>query len=283
MRGDALSGPPAWGGRDGDAWATEIGVPRLELHSQLPSTNAHIRALAAQGAPPLTTVVAHEQSAGHGREGRSWHSPPDTGLWLSILLSLDSDGTAGVLPLAVGVAVARAIEGMSGVGVGLKWPNDVLIGDRKVAGILCESVGPGRLVAAGIGVNLRRPPEGYPGDLDDAGGFLDEISNKETAEPDLAAAIVAELRSWAQPVPRTLSGRLRMEWESRDRLCGRIVRLESGVQGTASGVTMEGSLSLVETDGSKLAVRAGSVRVAGGRGSGALYVAGTGGSNEGSR
>ena len=251
-----------WTRLNADAWASEIGVPLLEIHRRLPSTNAHLRSLAFTGVPPFTTVVAGEQTAGRGREGRGWHSPADTGLWVSILLSLGPTRTVGVLPLAVGVAVARAIERLTGGDVGLKWPNDVLVGPKKVAGILCESSGEsGDLVAVGIGVNLRRPPAGFPGELATSAGFVDELADRRTTEPELANAIIEELRVWAQPVPLALSGRLRVEWESRAQLRDRRVRLESGMVGVARGVSPEGGLRVALADGPLITVRAGSVRI----------------------
>lgn len=279
-RGDSL--PPSWRGRSPEAWARQIGVPLLQVHERLPSTNAHLRELARAGVPPFTIVIAEEQSAGRGREGRGWHSPSGTGLWLSVLLSLEPKRTVGVIPLAVGVAVAIAIERLTDARVGLKWPNDVLVDSRKVAGILCESTGDsGEFVAVGIGVNLRRPAAGFPADLERSAGFLDELTDGRTAEPDLTKGIVDELRRWTRPTPVTLSGRLRVEWEARDRLRGRRVRLESGAVGIARGVSLKGTLRVALPDGPMLTVRAGGVRIEEPGSSPALDMAGTRDSKEG--
>jgi len=259
-QGDRL--PSSWGSRCREAWAKQIRVPLLQVHERLPSTNAHLRELACAGVPPFTIVIAEEQSAGRGREGRSWHSPSGSGLWLSVLLSLEPKRTVGVLPLAVGVAVAIAIERLTDVRVGLKWPNDVLVDSRKVAGILCESTGDsGELVAVGIGVNLRRSTFGFPADLERSMGFLEELADRRITEPDLTKAIVDELKAWACPTPSTLSGPLRVEWEARDQFRDRHVRLESGVVGIAQGVSPEGTLRVVLPDGPMLTVRAGGVRI----------------------
>ena len=281
---DASGIPRPWKGRDAEAWARQIGVPRLELHRRLPSTNSYLCDLIPDGALPFTTIVADEQTAGRGRDGSGWHSPSDTGLWLSVLLALESQGTAGVLPLAAGVAIAIAIEKVAKVSVGLKWPNDILVGPRKVGGILCESAGDsGQLVAVGIGVNLRRPAAGFPPQLASSVAFLDEVGGRSTTEPELTKQVIEELRRWTQPIPNTLSGRLRMEWESRDRLQGRQVRLESGIVGVATGTSPEGALEVAAADGSLLRVRAGRVRIKESGGSAALYAAGRPRSNEGVR
>lgn len=260
-----------WTGRSAEDWAKEIGVPELELHPILTSTNARLRERAREGAPPFATVVAEEQSAGRGREGRSWHSFRDAGLWISILVPLDPDDGpppttmgVGVLPLAVGIAVAHTVERVSGATASVKWPNDVLVGSRKVAGVLCESAGdPGTLAAVGIGVNLRMPAGGVPPDISSSAGFLEDLSGRAVSEPELARILVEELRRWAHPVPRTLSGDLSAEWESRDHLRGRLVQVESGMMGVARGVSPDGALLVELAQGSTLSVRAGSVRAVG--------------------
>ncbi len=115
----------------------------------------------------------------------------------------------------------------------------------------------------GIGVNLRRPDVGVPPQLVRTAGFLEELSGRPITEPDLTRAIVGELRRWAQPGPTELAGRLRTEWESRDRLRGRRIRLESGAVGVGRGVATDGSLRVELADRSVLAVRAGRVRLEG--------------------
>lgn len=273
--------PAAWRGRPTREWAQYLGVPQLELHPRLPSTNARLRVLAQAGVASFTTVVAGEQTAGRGREGRTWHSPPDTGLWMSVLLEAASNSGAGVLPLAVGVSVARALEEMSGARIGLKWPNDLLLGPAKLAGILCEAYGEAdRRVIVGIGVNVRRPAGGYPAELAGLAGFLEEVSEEGLEMPRLAGAILGELRSWAHPAPEFLSGALQAEWETRDCLRGRPVRLDSGIRGTVQGVSSEGYLTVLSADGSVALARAGSVQVESWGFPRSAAVRGTGGTNQ---
>jgi BirA family biotin operon repressor/biotin-[acetyl-CoA-carboxylase] ligase len=263
--------PPAWRGRSVGEWAEELGVPSLEIAAVLPSTNDRLRDLADEGAPVLTTVIAGAQSHGRGRSGKSWHSSSEAGLWISVLLQGDPDGI-GVLPLAVGVAAARALERFSPAAVALKWPNDLLIGERKVAGILCESTGDARVgVVVGIGVNLRRPRDGVPDELVSSAGFLEEAAGTLVPEPALARALVGELSRWARPAPAALRGRLRAEWEERDALRGRRVVLETGGGGVARGVGDDGSLQIHAADGRSLSVRSGGVRLGEPGGSPALH------------
>ncbi len=113
------------------------GVPQCGLFRQLGSTLDAIHELAAQGAPAGTVVVAEEQTAGRGRDGRTWHSPAG-GVWLGMLLR-PARAELGVMSVRVGLAVADAVDAMLGrVEARLKWPNDVLLAEHKLAGILCE-------------------------------------------------------------------------------------------------------------------------------------------------
>ena len=254
----------AWHSRPAREWAGYLGVPELELHGRLPSTNSRLRTLAELGAAPFTTVVAGEQTAGRGRVGRRWHSPPGAGLWMSVLLEVEGAPKIGVLPLAVGVSAAHALEEVSGSAVGLKWPNDILLGRGKLAGILCEVAGEGgRLAIVGIGVNVRRPGEGYPVNLAVRAGFLEEAAGGGVEVPRLARAIIRELRAWAQPPPARLAGALREEWEARDILRGRPVRLDAGTCGLAQDVSTEGWLRVLAADGSVATARAGGVALLG--------------------
>lgn len=122
---------------------------RIHYYGHVSSTQEIARELLASGGGEGTVVVADEQGCGHGRRGRTWVSPPG-GLYASLILTLDS-----LLPLRVGIAVAEALR-ESGIKATVKWPNDVLVEERKIAGILIESVGDCAIV--GIGVNLTASP-----------------------------------------------------------------------------------------------------------------------------
>jgi BirA family biotin operon repressor/biotin-[acetyl-CoA-carboxylase] ligase len=223
-------------------------------------------------ARPFTVIVADAQTEGRGREGRAWYSARGSGLWISVLVPVDDPGSPGVLPLAAGVAAALATERVSGLSASIKWPNDILVGDRKVGGILCETAGDsGAFAAVGVGLNLRAPRDGFPAELAKAAGFLETLSERTIAEPTLAGALVEELKRWAVPTPRTLAGPLRREWDARDCLVGRRVRIDSGDVGTVVGVSSGGELALTLEGGAALSVRSGSVRIEGAGGSPALH------------
>jgi BirA family transcriptional regulator, biotin operon repressor / biotin---[acetyl-CoA-carboxylase] ligase len=119
-----------------------------------PSTMVDVEGRAREGAPEGTVVVAEEQTAGRGRRGRTWESAARAGLWWSLLLrpTVSAD-QLGWLPLVMGVGVARGIQSSTGLDMRLKWPNDVLAGTHKVAGILAERLGDGAVVV-GVGINV---------------------------------------------------------------------------------------------------------------------------------
>jgi BirA family biotin operon repressor/biotin-[acetyl-CoA-carboxylase] ligase len=159
------------------------------------------------------------------------------------------------------VAAARAVEGVGGVTVELKWPNDLLLQGRKFGGILCEAVS-GSSVIAGIGIDLRRPSDDLPEEMREGVSFLEEFAGVPVPEPRLAAALLFELRQWTGFPPRTLDGELRRVWEARDILWGREIRVQGGrvEVGTARGVAPDGALLLERADGEIEEIWSGTIR-----------------------
>lgn len=157
--------PPVDVGRALGAASDRLGpFGALRYADTIGSTNDAALALAAAGAPEGASVLADQQTAGRGRRGRTWSSPPGAGLYLSIVLRGDElTSHPGLITLGAGVAASTAIETVSGLPVRLKWPNDLVTGAdwRKLGGILCESQGREALVV-GMGINLTpaaHPPE----------------------------------------------------------------------------------------------------------------------------
>jgi BirA family biotin operon repressor/biotin-[acetyl-CoA-carboxylase] ligase len=150
-----------WDGFDAAALAALTGAPRLELHERVTSTQDVVHALAARGEPAGTCVLAEEQTAGRGRAGRRWVSPPGRGLWLSVLLRPAAAIAGGVVALRAGLATAAALrEAAPELATRLKWPNDVILDGRKAGGILCEARWSGEAVgwvAVGVGLNVLGP------------------------------------------------------------------------------------------------------------------------------
>jgi BirA family biotin operon repressor/biotin-[acetyl-CoA-carboxylase] ligase len=177
---------------------------RLYYFSEVDSTNDVALALAAAGAPEGTSVVADLQRAGRGRRGRSWFSPPGAGLYLSVIVgAAQRAGPLSLVTLGAGVAAADAVAAVTGLPVELKWPNDLVIGRpwRKLAGVLCESVGLGARVDAvvvGIGINLRTAA--YPREIADRATSVET----ELGRPVDRAPIVIECLTRLQGAVDTL-------------------------------------------------------------------------------
>ncbi len=244
-----------WEGAPPAAWARRWGIPRFEAWRALTSSNDRARELAAEDASLWSTVVAEEQTAGRGREGRSWSSPPGMGLWLSTLVPPGSG--RGVLPLRAGLAAARAVEEVTGLGAGIKWPNDVLVEGHKVAGILCEGVGAGPVVV-GVGIDVRQEARHFPPALRGRAGSLEALSGRPVSRADLAGALLRELRRLAGEGGGALGGDEREELGKRDLLAGRRVVLSTGHEGRAVGIAPDGAL-LLEYGGERHRSVAGSV------------------------
>jgi BirA family transcriptional regulator, biotin operon repressor / biotin---[acetyl-CoA-carboxylase] ligase len=220
-----------------------IGTPRVHLRTT-DSTNERARVLAAAGAPHGTLVTADEQSAGRGRQGRAWTAPARSAVLMSVVLRELEE----TLPLTAAVAVCEALP----VEARIKWPNDVWIEGRKVAGILVEARPQEGWAVLGIGLNVTTgefPPELNATSLRLAGAAV---------SPDEAlAALVAALGDWlARPRADVLAA-----WRSRDALHGRAVRWSNGDrEGTAAGIDDSGAL-IVETPDGRVTLDAGEVHL----------------------
>ena len=220
-----------------------LGSPRLHLR-RTDSTNTRARELAAAGAPYGTLVTAGEQTAGRGRQGRTWSAPAGR----SLLCSLVIRQPPRLLPLAAGVAVAE----VAGAGAMLKWPNDVLLGGRKVAGILVEGRPQERWAALGVGLNVAVREGDLPPELRDTATTLG--LEPDALEPTLGL-LLAALQRW---IPATEAAVL-TAWRERDALRGQTVRWADGT-GTAAGIDDDGRL-LVSSGDRRHALDAGEVHL----------------------
>jgi BirA family biotin operon repressor/biotin-[acetyl-CoA-carboxylase] ligase len=242
-----------WQGRSTDAWAEAWGVPVVEAHARIGSTNDRALELAAAGARAFSVVIADEQTAGRGRRGARWHSPPGSGLWMSVVLS--HGGASPHTSLLVGLAVAHAIEDLAaGVGVAIKWPNDLMIRGGKVGGILCESAGTG--VVAGIGINLRSLDAPSALGLAYRATSLETESGKLLSASEVAAFVLRRLKARSL----TFDAEAGADLAGRDALSGSPVETEEHGRGIARGIDRSGALLLERPDGSRVSVVAGSVR-----------------------
>ena len=235
---------------------TGFGWPRRHLRVT-GSTNERARELALQGAPGGTVVTAEAQTSGRGRRGRAWVTPPGKALLYSAILRPIGSEHA-LLPLAVPLAVCEAVEALAALRSQVKWPNDVWIEERKVAGVLLEARPPDWAVI-GIGLNLAVEPAEFPPDLR---WPATSVGHGVTAAAALAA-VNESLGRWAgAPLERVLE-----EFAARDALRGREIRWEgaggdsaSGA-GRAEGIDERGHLLVATEDGRQLSLGAGEVQL----------------------
>lgn len=250
-----------WEGEPVAVWRALWDVPEVEVHEQLGSTNDRARELASKGAAPWTVVLAEEQTRGRGRSGDAWHSPPGSGLWISTVVPAEGP-PAPCLPLRVGLAAARATEEVSGVPVGIKWPNDLMIAGRKVGGILCERAN--GAVVAGVGINVRTPDEGFPPGLAAVATSAEVEAGRRVPRGGLATLLLVGLRDRLGEAAGAGAERLdadeMAELTHRDVLRGRRLRSETG-EGTGRGIDAGGALRIERPDGRVERVVAGRVRL----------------------
>jgi BirA family transcriptional regulator, biotin operon repressor / biotin---[acetyl-CoA-carboxylase] ligase len=230
---------------------------RLLYYERVGSTMDVIHQLAAEGAGAGTIVIAGEQLEGRGSRGRSWHSPPG-GLWLSALFRPPAMGGVEVISLRVGLAVAAAIEPLVATPVHLKWPNDLMLGERKVGGILCEARWQGGAlgwVAAGVGLNVLNPiPAEFASFAMALVEALPNITLEGVTDPIVAALRRLDLRA------EQLSGPELAQFARRDWLNGREIR--EPMSGRVTGVREDGALLVRTANGSDVPLRSGSVELA---------------------
>jgi BirA family biotin operon repressor/biotin-[acetyl-CoA-carboxylase] ligase len=228
------------------------------------STNDVVWDALAAGAPDGTVAVADLQTRGRGRDGRAWLTPAGLGLAMSALLRPGCERhTLTVLPLAAGLALARALEA-AGAEPQLKWPNDALLRGRKVAGILCESRrGPDGddAIVVGIGVNVFQSERDFPETLRPSATSL-AIEGVRTDRESVAAAILNALEPLWTELDEAGPAGIVEAWRQRATFWGRTltVRTPAGeVSGTAETLAEDGALVLVGADGAPLRIVAGDV------------------------
>lgn len=228
-----------------------MSAPVFHRFASLASTQDLAHELAGQGAPAATVVVASEQTKGRGTRGREWSSGAG-GLWLTVILRPTAPPALEGLSLRVGMRLAAALEAAAGVPIGVKWPNDLIARDRKLAGILCEARWLGDRpgwVAVGVGVNVANP---IPSELADQAIRLADLgysAGPETLAETTAAAVIA-----AGDAGGSLSDAELAEFDRRDWLRGR--QVAQPVPGTVAGLAPDGRLVVLGADGARRLVAA---------------------------
>ena len=263
--------------RAADAVLSEAGIRRYLRHQALElrvlgeigSTNAELKRLAEAGAPEGLALIAEAQTQGRGRLGRSFYSPGQSGLYLSLLLRPHvRDFSPGALTACAAVAVAEAIEVVTGLHTQIKWVNDLLLDGKKVCGILtegaldCES-GQLRYAVLGVGVNVCAPAGGFPEPLQEIAGALYADGSGAALRCRLAAEIFDRLWDFYTKLPET--GDFLTAYRARCSLLGKPIHILAPdappQEATALAVEPDFSLLVELPDGTRQALRSGEVSV----------------------
>lgn len=239
----------------------------FHIHQETGSTNDDVRRLAESGAPEGTVVFSERQEIGRGRRGREWFAAPGEALLFSLLLRPPiPPGQGTLIPLLAATAVYRALRRLGVEDVGIKWPNDVLIGNRKLCGILCEmsvTLEGIEFAILGMGLNVSTPEDRFPEDLRETACSLRSATGSSWDRKQVWVAVLEELEPliqdlWSGHVESVLQG-----WREGAVTPGQHIQVTcadgSTVKGEALGVTGEGALRLLKEDGTEQVFHSGEV------------------------
>jgi BirA family biotin operon repressor/biotin-[acetyl-CoA-carboxylase] ligase len=255
-------GSPIWPIDTGRLAGTRFAAVRI--HDELPSTNTALVEEARNGAPEGIVLVADHQTAGRGRLGRTWSAEPGTALLVSVLLRppLPIDEIPLVL-MAAGLAACDGVEAAAGFRPQLKWPNDLVVGDRKLAGLLSEATG-GSEPAVILGLGLNVSAGAYPAELAGEAVSCDEVAS---APVDRAAVLVGFLTGLESRYTSVLTGRrdaTLAAYRADSATLGRRVRVEltagPALEGEATRLADDGQLVVTDDAGSEHLVNVGDVK-----------------------
>ncbi|MDE0331248.1 MAG: biotin--[acetyl-CoA-carboxylase] ligase [Nitrospinae bacterium] len=241
---------------------------RIETVGETSSTNDLVSARAREGEPGGLVIRAISQTRGRGRRGRSWFSPPGSGLYFSALLRPDGKTEiSSLLTLLLGVAAAEGLAEAASLRVGLKWPNDLRVNGKKIGGILCEYLEPPDqppAVVAGLGVNITTSEADFPPELyESASSILLSGGRVPDAEP-LLRLILRRIAFWYKEYESNGFGAIRDQWL---RICDNLgeetsVRvLDETFSGINNGIDEAGRLLLEKADGSTQRITSGEVEL----------------------
>jgi len=243
--------------------------PHVHIYSSVDSTNSLAVKLADEGAAAGTIVLADEQTSGRGVSTRRWHSAKGVGLYLSLLLRPKQLPNPLLLPLLAGLAAARSAQALvSGAAVGLKWPNDLIVADRKAGGVIADAAWSGgrpKYVVLGIGVNVRQKARDFPAALQGVAISLDMAAGRPVSRLELADRIIDEVETYCLNPPEMLDRELLRRLDDYDWLRDRRCSIDSDdrtpLAGTAVGIAPDGALLFRPEGGALRRLTAGHVRV----------------------
>ncbi len=228
------------------------------------STNERAKELAMSGAPGGLVVTAAEQTAGRGRRGNAWFAPPGSCLLYSALLRPFAADRAPLLPLAVPLAVCEAAEEVAPVRCQVKWPNDLWIDERKVAGVLVEARPDEGWAVIGVGLNVAIRQDDFPPELRETAVSLLPTEAEDGVPPGGAPGVRAALAALNESLGRWVEApddEILSAYRARDALCGKRISWEGG-EGRAEEIDEHGHLVVEKSGGERVALGAGEVHLA---------------------
>lgn len=245
---------------------TKVIGREIHLFGELDSTNSEAYRMALEGAEEGEVIVADCQLRGKGRLGRPWHSPPGVNLYVSIILRPPiPPRNASLMTIMAAVATAKATRGISGLQPRIKWPNDILINNKKVAGLLNEMKCSGEkveFIILGIGINVNMTLATVPAKIQSTATSLREELGHDTARDELLKALLREVEGEYRTLLTGEPGRILRQWEEFSQMVGKVVEMRSShevVRATVKGIDWDGSLLLSNPDGSETRVIAGDI------------------------
>ena len=225
----------------------------ITIKDTVTSTNTLLRSAAENGAPDKTVLIANEQTEGRGRRGKSFYSPADSGIYMSILLCPDFGADKSFFITAgAAVSVVRAVKKVCGIDAGIKWVNDIMLDGKKICGILTEAVtdfesGSLQYAVMGLGINISRPKDGFPSEISD---IASSLYSDEAADNELKCSLAAEiLNNFFDIYEHTSVERLIDEYKKYSVVLGKRIKvISAGTEYFATAVDIDNDARLVVKD-----------------------------------
>jgi BirA family biotin operon repressor/biotin-[acetyl-CoA-carboxylase] ligase len=245
---------------------TQIIGKKIHVFGELDSTNSEAYRMAQGGGEEGEVVIADRQLRGRGRLGRRWLSPPGVNLYVSIILRPPILlRNAPLITLMAAVATAKATKGISGIQPRIKWPNDLLINNKKVAGLLNEMKGKAdkvEFVVLGIGINVNMTLEMIPEEMGSTATSLREELGYDISRVEFLSALLREVEREYQVFLTGEPGRILRQWEEFSQIVGKLIEtrfFNEVIRGRVKGIDSNGSLLFSTPDGSERRIIAGDI------------------------
>ena len=233
----------------------------MTIYDKVDSTSDELKRCLRDGVPVGTVVIASAQTGGRGRSRKPWYSPPGGNLYMSMSVSVVGEPVENLplIPLAAGISAIDAIEDAGGTRPLLKWPNDLVVNDRKLGGILCEAPDIDvRPVIAVVGLGLNTRGGDFPDELDGIAIDMAAVADSVPPLPLIAARWVAGVENWNERIGKGGRADLVRAWCERAEVFGRMVRVGE-VEGKTVGLNECGQLLIEKKDGAVVVVPGGIV------------------------